>query len=136
LGLFGRALYCARNQGGNKRPPLSEIAADPLGIIASNSAAMGGCKRSIFSNPEIISPGQHAHRAFPDCPTIGVDIIRESRSGRLYVLEVNPHGAVWHVSSTLAKKMDAGHVRELYASSTRSILRPTHSSKRRRAEAC
>jgi D-alanine-D-alanine ligase-like ATP-grasp enzyme len=44
---------------------------------------------------------------------IGVDIIRESQSGRLYVLEVNPHGAVWHLSSPLRK--DPEHARELYS---------------------
>jgi hypothetical protein len=136
LSLFGRALYCARNQWGNKRPPLSEIAADPLGIIASNSAAMGGRKRSICNDPEIISLGQHAHRAFPECPTIGVDIIRESQSGRLYVLEVNPHGAVWHLSSTLAKKMDTGHVRDLYAQFNALDLAADVLIQKTRAEAC
>jgi glutathione synthase/RimK-type ligase-like ATP-grasp enzyme len=115
LSLFGRALYCARNRWGNKRPPLAEIAADPLGIIASNNKTMGGRIRSICHEPEIILLGQRAHRAFPECPVLGVDIIRESHSGRLYVLEVNPHGAVWHLSSPLAKKMDREHVRELYA---------------------
>jgi hypothetical protein len=60
-------------------------------------------------------PGERAHEAFPECPVIGVDIVRDSQSGRLYVLEVNPHGAVWHLSSTLGKKMDPGHVRDLYA---------------------
>ena len=83
LSLFGRALYCARNRWGNKRPPLAEIAADPLGIIASNNKTMGGRIRSICHEPEIISLGQRAHRAFPECPVLGVDIIRESHSGRL-----------------------------------------------------
>lgn len=115
LSLFGRALYCAGNRWGNKRIPLAEIAADPLGIIASNNKTMGGRIRSVCNDPEIISLGQRAHQTFPECPVIGVDIIRESQSGRLYVLEVNPHGAVWHISSTLAKKMDAEHVRDLYA---------------------
>jgi len=31
------------------------------------------------------------------------------------VLEVNSHGAVWHLSSPLAKKLDPQHVRERYA---------------------
>jgi hypothetical protein len=115
LSLFGRALYCSRNRWGNKRPELAEIAADPLGVIASNSGMMGGRVRTICNDPEIISLGERAHQAFPECPVIGVDIVRESESGRLYVLEVNPHGAVWHLSSTLAKKADPVHVQELYA---------------------
>jgi hypothetical protein len=115
LSMFGRALYCARNRWGNKRPPLAEIAADPLGVIASNNKTMGGHIRSICNDPEIISLGERAHKAFPECPVIGVDIIRESQSRRLYVLEVNPHGAVWHFSSPFSKNLDPEYVRERYA---------------------
>ena len=91
---------------------LAEIAADPLGIIASNNKTMGGHIRAICNDSEIISLGQNAHRAFPECPVIGVDIIRESQSGRLYVLEANPHGDVWHFSSPFAKNLDPEYVRE------------------------
>jgi hypothetical protein len=115
LTLFGRALYCARNRWGNLRPPLAEIATDPHGIIASNNKMMGGRIRSICNDAEVIALGERAHEAFPECPVLGVDIIRERHSGRLYVLEVNPHGAVWHLSSPLAKKMDPEHVSDLYA---------------------
>jgi hypothetical protein len=80
LSLFGRALYCARNRWGDKRPPLAEIAADPLGIIASNNKTMGGRIRAICNDSEIISLGQRAHQAFPECPVIGVDIIREAKA--------------------------------------------------------
>jgi hypothetical protein len=96
------------------RPPLAEIAADPLGIIASNNKEMGGRVRSICNDAEVIACGERAHEAFPECPVLGVDIIRESQSGRLYVLEVNPHGCVWHLSSPLSRKIDPSHVRDLY----------------------
>jgi len=112
LSMFGRALYCGRNRWGDKRPPLAQIAADPLGIIASNSNTAGGRIRSICNDPEIISLGERAHQAFPDCPVLGVDIVREIHSGRLYVLEVNPHGAVWHFSH--AKDIDPEYVRARY----------------------
>ncbi|MGE5305899.1 MAG: ATP-grasp domain-containing protein [Alphaproteobacteria bacterium] len=113
--MFGRALYCARNRWGNKRPPLAEIAADPQGIIASNNNTMGGHVRSICNDAEIIALGGRAHHAFPECPVLGVDIIRERQSGRLYVLEVNAHGAVWHLSSPFAKKIDPEYARARYA---------------------
>lgn len=115
LSLFGRALYCVCDRWVNKRPPLAEIAADPLGIIASNDDTMGGYITSVCNDSEIISLGQRAHQAFPECPVIGVDIIRDSQNGSLYVLEVNPHGDVWHLSSPLAKRSDPEHVRERYA---------------------
>jgi hypothetical protein len=136
LSMFGRALYCVRNRWGNKRPPLAEIAADPLGVIASNNKTMGGRIRSICNDPEIISLGQRAHQAFPDCPVIGVDIVRESQSGRLYVLEVNPHGAVWHLSSPLTKNLDPEHLREIYAQFNALDLAADLLIQRTRADAC
>ena len=136
LSMFGRALYCAQNRWGNRRPPLAEIAADPSGIIASNSAAMGGRIRSLCNDPEIVSLGQRAHKAFPECPVIGIDIVRDSQSGRLYVLEVNPHGHVWHLSSTLAKKMEPEHVRDLYTQFNALELAADLLIERTRAEAC
>ena len=106
MSMFGRVLYCARNRWGTRRPPLADIANDPFGIIASNGAAMGGHVREVCNDPEIIALGERAHRAFPECPVIGVDIVKDTASGRHYVLETNPHGAVWHLSSGFARKMD------------------------------
>ncbi len=113
LTMFGRALYCVWNRWRNKRLPLAEIAADPLGVIATHT--LGGNVLSICNDAEIIALAERAHGAFPECPVLGVDIIRESQSGRLYVLEVNPHGAVWHLSSPFVRKVDPQYVRDRYA---------------------
>ena len=113
LSMFGRALYCARNRWGSRRPPLAEIAANRHGVIASNDIDMGGRVRAICNDSDIIALGERVHEAFPECPVIGVDIIRERQTGRLWVLEANPHGRVWHLSSWLPKTPE--HTRELYA---------------------
>ena len=55
LTMFGRALYCVLNRWGNKRPPLAQIAADPSGIIATNSDAIGSHVRALCNDPEISS---------------------------------------------------------------------------------
>ncbi len=116
LTLFGRALYCSSHRWSFRRPPLAEIAANPHGLIASNSEEIGDDRiRSLCNDAEIISLGERAHQAFPECAVLGVDIIRERQSGRLYVLETNPHGAVWHFSSPLAKKFGPQYVQELYS---------------------
>jgi hypothetical protein len=114
LTMFGRALYCACNRWGERRPPLAQIADDPAGVIASNNNTMGGHVRSICNDIEIVALGERAHQAFPECPVLGVDIIRENPSGRLYVLEVNPHGAVWHLSSPFTKELDPTYARARY----------------------
>ena len=133
LSMFGRALYCVRNRWGNKRQPLAEIAADPLGVIASNNNTVGGRIGSICNDPEIIALGQRAHQAFPECPVIGVDIIRETQSGRLYVPEVNPHGAVWHTSS---HTKDPEYVRGRYAQFNALDLAADLLIQKTRTEAC
>jgi hypothetical protein len=115
LTLFGRVLYSARNSWGMPRPPLAEIASDPNGIIASNDKKFGRV-RTLADDAEVISLGEQAHAAFPECPVLGVDVVRDSGTGKLYVMEVNPAGDTWHFSSLLTKNsFAASHVRDLYA---------------------
>jgi hypothetical protein len=115
LTLFGQVLYSARNRWGRTRPPLEEIAADPDGIIASNDKQFGRV-RTISDDTEIIALGENAHAAFPECAVLGVDVIRETGTGRLYVMEVNPEGMTWHFSSGLAKRtFTPEHRRDVYA---------------------
>ena len=114
LTMFGRALYCVMNRWANKRPSLAQIAADPAGVIATNSDAMGQV-RALCNNTEIIALGERTHEAFPECPVLGVDIIRDIHTDKFYVLEVNPHGNVWHLSSPFARKVDPEYVRARYA---------------------
>ena len=50
---------------------------------------------------EIIRLGEAAAAAFPDIPLLGFDIVREVPSGKLYILEANALGYVWHFSSPM-----------------------------------
>jgi hypothetical protein len=47
-------------------------------------------------DPEVLRLAERAHACFPDVPLLGVDIVREVASGRLYVLEVNAIGYNWN----------------------------------------
>jgi hypothetical protein len=136
LSMFGRAVYCTRNGWSKARAPLAEIAADPSGVIASNNDTVGGQIHTICNDAEIILLGERAHEAFPECPVLGVDIIRESQSGRLYVLEVNPHGVVWHLSSEFIKNLDPEYVRERYTQFNALDLAADLLIQKTRAEAC
>jgi hypothetical protein len=49
---------------------------------------------------EIIQLGDSAHAAFPEVPLLGVDIVREVPSGKLYVLEANAIGYVWKFTAS------------------------------------
>jgi hypothetical protein len=115
LTLFGRVLYSACNRWGMQRRALEEIARDPLGIIASNDKHFGRV-RTVCNDPEIIALGERAHAAFPECPTLGVDLVRDVDTRKVYVMEVNPAGDTWHLSSLLTKNFfTAEHTRDLYA---------------------
>jgi hypothetical protein len=114
LTMFCRVLYAARNRWGAPRRPLEEIASDPDGVIASNDKSFGRV-RAVCSDPEIISLGERAHAAFPECPTLGVDIIRNAATGEPCIMEVNPEGLSWHFSSILSGTFTPEHRRDLYA---------------------
>jgi ATP-grasp domain len=115
LTLFGRVLYAARNTWAVARPPLEEIAENPNGIIASNDGSFGRL-RTVWNDPEIIALGEQAASAFPACPVLGIDVVRNLETNKLYVLEVNPAGRVWHFSSPLAMNRFTPEYRaDLYA---------------------
>jgi hypothetical protein len=42
---------------------------------------------------------RRVHDAFPTIPLLGIDIIREEKTGKLFVIECNAGGNVWHFSS-------------------------------------
>jgi glutathione synthase/RimK-type ligase-like ATP-grasp enzyme len=115
LTLFGRVLYAARNSWAVPRPPLEDIAANPKGIIASNNSPFGRL-RTVWNDPEIIALGEQAASAFPECPVLGVDVVRDAETKKLYVMGVNPAGRVWHFSSSHAmKRYRAEYRADLYA---------------------
>jgi len=62
-------------------------------------------ERILIRDADVLAMARAAHKAFPEIPLIGCDIIREAGSDRLYVLEVNPGGNTWHFSSNSARGM-------------------------------
>jgi len=58
-----------------------------------------GCKFELCNDREVIALGERVHQAFPENPLLGIDIVRDQPSGKLYVIEVNSCGQVWHFNS-------------------------------------
>jgi len=50
---------------------------------------MGGHVRAICDDTAIAALGERTHEAFWECAILGLVIVRDTQSGRLYVLEVN-----------------------------------------------
>jgi hypothetical protein len=49
-----------------------------------------------------------------DFPCLGLDIVRQRTTGELFVLETNPGGNVWHLSSALGMLYAEKYRRKLY----------------------
>ena len=95
--LFGRTLFSWRVEASHERRAIDPNHFDGMFITSSHR----GCSFQLNYDPEIIALGERAHSAFPAIPFLGIDIVREEPSGRLFVLEVNSAGDVWHFSSTM-----------------------------------
>jgi hypothetical protein len=93
--LFGKVLYSVRNQS-TLKPMVRADSETPAREWGSIVASARGCRANLDFDGEIIGLGEAAAAAFPDIPLLGFDIIRETPSGKLYVLEANAIGYVWN----------------------------------------
>ena len=104
--LFGRPLYCTSRLRLDPRPPLAEILERRSNAIAHNS------KKTIEGDPskaevttvedrDVLDLAIRGATIFPEVPLLAFDIVRERDTGRLFVLEANPRGMAWHLSSEI-----------------------------------
>ncbi|MCC6984262.1 MAG: hypothetical protein IT535_13405 [Bauldia sp.] len=101
---LGRPVVAIRQEGTLQRPLESRYAFKATGghnIVATAQNA----RVSLFDDPEIIDLARRVHAVFPDVPTLGTDLVRDVETGKLYVLECNPFGAVWAISHRGGRRM-------------------------------
>ena len=97
LTMFCRPLYAVRKTATTPRRPLAELAADPAATINVNAAT--GLARRMIDDPDVLAFAARVAAALPEQPVLGLDIVRDRRTGELHILETNPSGHVWHFSS-------------------------------------
>lgn len=107
--LFGKTLFSLKHEGSHKHLALNGpddfIQPDGKGnrvIVATGR----NCTIQLNSDEEIIRFGESVHAAFPDIPLLGVDVLREAGTGKLYVSEVNAIGVVWGFADTGKARME------------------------------
>jgi hypothetical protein len=98
LTLFGATLftYC--------RESTRELALDPSKEVyepADFMPAPPNCDVSIRRDPDMLALAAEAYRAMPEVALQACDILRDA-DGQLHILEVNPGGGTWMLSSQLA----------------------------------
>ncbi len=101
--LFGRVLYSVKHEANSDLPELEnpediQSPFRPKGGVSIVASARGS--RVEFNyDEEVIRFAESAHAAFPEIPLLGFDIVREVSSGKLFVMEANALGWVWHFGS-------------------------------------
>ena len=93
--VLGRPVYSVVSTAIERRP-------DPMTSNAVEmDVAANGVERSVTLNndAEIIDMAKAIHAKLPQLPVMGIDIIREQNTGRLFALEYNSGGRFWHISS-------------------------------------
>jgi len=96
--VLGRPIYCMSSTALEKSPELDVNDMDTLDFaVAANSMRR---KLELVNDSEVVELASSVHAKFPHLPVMGIDIIREKKTGRLFVLEYNSGGGVWHLSSS------------------------------------
>ena len=106
---FGRALLCWHCEAAHHYVPLhSRWDFKAKGGITVVSNKVDSSYR-LARDADVIALAEQAHAAFPDQPLLGIDIVRDADSGKLYVIECNPRGDAWLVSSDMGRMIEAAN---------------------------
>ena len=108
--LLGKTLMAWHIEQSHDFPPLtSKWEFDQAGggiSIVSNKRSSSYVETDDAGAIEI---AEAAHRAMPDVPLLGSDIVREAETGKYYVLECNPRGDAWLMSSVIGRDIQKIH---------------------------
>lgn len=95
LTVFGTPLLAFKTSSQVERPSL-DSPDDVLAKVAVKARRRDGAiTRELTWDDDILKLAQRTYAALPEMALQGVDIVREDKSGKLYVLEANPGGNTW-----------------------------------------
>ena len=103
---FGRALLCWQCEAAHHYGPLHsrwDFKAKGGITVVSNKK---DSSYALARDPQVIALAEKAHAAFPDQPLLGTDIVRDAESGELQVIECNPRGDAWLISSDMGRMIE------------------------------
>lgn len=101
LTLFGEPLYALESKSKIETVDLSLEAVRTKNCIVAHQSISPEQKTARFVGEEdVLAVARATYAACPDAALQAVDILRDERNGRLYVLEFNPGGNTWHFSSS------------------------------------
>ena len=71
--------------------------------VASNQHASRTAE--LVKDPEVNELALKVAKTLPQNPLMAIDILRDEETGKLYVLELNLGGNVWHFSSKMVRNL-------------------------------
>ncbi len=101
---FGQALSADIRETDPSREPLPHpdemrdrnIAFEPTGLYPYRDTR----RIRLVEDADVIALAERVHKAaFNDIPLLGVDVMREQDTGKLFISEVNSAGGTWHFST-------------------------------------
>jgi hypothetical protein len=108
--LFGEVLWSVVVEASHTRRALASTDGFSAGRGGSGVSVVSsgrGCSFQLSAEPDVIELAKRAHHVFEELPVLGVDIVRDSVTGQLWILEVNSAGMTWHFSSPGGRKMQS-----------------------------
>jgi len=100
LTLFGTPLLCQLNRTATPRVSLDSDDRTLESAVIATQGAVGDRTREMIYDADVVALAKAAHRAVPEVPLKGCDVVREAATGRLFVLELNTNSNTWHFSSS------------------------------------
>ena len=104
--VFGEPVYAWRVVADRSRNPFDtsqhgSAFFDGRSIVASGQ----GCTFDTEVPEDVIELARRSHAAFQTIPLLGIDIVREHATGKLFVLEANAIGWTLHLTSATGKRI-------------------------------
>jgi hypothetical protein len=98
--LFGQPIWALEVSAAERLPEFPHRYGFDTGGFSIVASARGSVFR-LIDDPDVLDLASTAHRAFPGIPLLGVDVLRDVETGRLFVIEVNSVGFTWHLTSPI-----------------------------------
>lgn len=112
---LGEPVLAFRYHGRTQTRPLLERygfqSASGHNIVASAL----GARLELSSEEDVLALARRTHAAFPGVPSLGIDIVRDADTGKLFVLETNPSGGGWSLTQPNIRAMAREAGVDLYA---------------------
>ncbi|MFY9314212.1 MAG: hypothetical protein WAO95_01480 [Burkholderiales bacterium] len=104
--LFGRRLLCWRCEADHRYVPLNSRwdfkARGGITVVSNKTDS----RYRLARDSDVIGLAERAHAAFPGQPLLGTDIVRDADTGELSVIECNPRGDSWLISSDMGRMIE------------------------------